>query len=253
MSLARWFDPTFLMLVALGAALLWLGRSLRGVALPSRRPFQAVVALWGALWLLCTPVLGTGLLRLWEAPPGDPGALLVPALRDRTALVVLSSSVMPAVPGVPARERLDAACTARTLAASRLYAALEPAGVIVTGIAPGPVPDATSRAMAELLMALGVPAGRIVRESAARNTRENARFSVALARSRGWTRLVVVTSAVHMRRSLAEFRRAGVEPVGAPVDFVGKTFPGAGAFLPSSGGASRVGQVVHEILGFLRP
>ncbi len=253
MSLARWFDPTLLLLTVLGLSLLWLGRTLRGVAVPSRAPFRVVVALWGVLWVVCTPVLGTSLLRLWEAPAVDLGALDVPALRDRTALVVLSSSVMPPVLGVPARERLDPACTARTLGAARVYARLQPAGVIVSGIAPGPVAEATTRAMAELLVSLGVPPGRIVPESAARNTRENARYSVALARRRGWTRLVVVTSAVHMRRSLSEFRRAGVEPVAAPVDFLGVTYLGFGAFLPSSGGAGRVSQVLHEILGFLRP
>lgn len=250
MSLARLFDPTLLLLVALGLALAWLGRALGPQA---RARHRLVVALWGALWVLCTPALGLWLLGRWEAPAVDLRALDVPALRAQTALVVLSSSVMPPVPGVPPRERLDAACSARTLAAARVYAAIQPAAVIVSGIAPGPVPDATTRAMAELLTALGVPADRIVQESAATNTRQNAQYSVALARRRGWTRLVVVTSAVHMRRSLAEFRRAGVEPVAAPVDFLGRNFPGVGAWLPSSGGASRVGQVLHEILGFYRP
>lgn len=54
-----------------------------------------------------------------------------------------------------------------------------------------------------------------------RNTRDEAVRAAELAEEEGWTRLLLVTSASHMRRSEAAFRRVGltVEPVGC--DFMG--------------------------------
>ncbi|MBK6535164.1 MAG: YdcF family protein [Deltaproteobacteria bacterium] len=56
---------------------------------------------------------------------------------------------------------------------------------------------------------------------------------------RGVTRFVVVTSAVHMRRSLREFRRAGVEPIGAPVEYLGAPFGGLADLVPTASSIAR--------------
>ena len=55
----------------------------------------------------------------------------------------------------------------------------------------------------------GVPADALVVESASRNTRENATLSLPLAEAKGFHSFVLVTSAVHMRRAEAIFRKAG--------------------------------------------
>lgn len=51
----------------------------------------------------------------------------------------------------------------------------------------------------------GVEPERIVLEDRARNTRENAVFSAAIAKQRGWRKVLVVTSAFHMKRSMECF------------------------------------------------
>jgi uncharacterized SAM-binding protein YcdF (DUF218 family) len=66
---------------------------------------------------------------------------------------------------------------------------------------------------------LGVAKSRLVMERASRNTVENAQFSKALVVPKDGERWLLVTSAFHMPRSVALFRKAGfpVEPY--PVDW----------------------------------
>lgn len=52
-----------------------------------------------------------------------------------------------------------------------------------------------------------VPATALVCEADSRTTLENARFSLALARARGWRRVIVVTDGTHLPRALLTFRR----------------------------------------------
>ena len=64
-------------------------------------------------------------------------------------------------------------------------------------------------------MQLGVPADRIVLESGSVNTHDEAVLVAPMLRALHVDRLVVVTSDIHMRRSLATFRGAGLDPVPA--------------------------------------
>jgi uncharacterized SAM-binding protein YcdF (DUF218 family) len=60
-----------------------------------------------------------------------------------------------------------------------------------------------------LLMNRGVPASAIELEPNSKNTRENARFSIALLRAAGAKRVILVTSWYHSRRALNCFRHYG--------------------------------------------
>jgi uncharacterized SAM-binding protein YcdF (DUF218 family) len=66
---------------------------------------------------------------------------------------------------------------------------------------------------------LGIAKSRLIMERRSRNTQENAEFSRALAAPKDGERWLLVTSAVHMPRSIGLFRKAGfaVEPY--PVDW----------------------------------
>ena len=113
------------------------------------------------------------------------------------------------------------AASDRVWHAARLYKA---------GKAPIVVPSGTGEDFASemLLVDLGVPRSAIVKESAARNTEENARFvekTVLDARraagAEGRPRVLIVTSAWHMRRSLLMFRKyaPALELVPAATDY----------------------------------
>lgn len=251
MTVGRLLDHVLVLLTTLGVALALLRHDARSTR--ARWAWRAGALAWALLWLSATPALSGALVRALETAPPAEAQVVPAALRERTALVVLGSGVHPPMAGVPSRERLDGAASARTAGAARWFLRTHPAAVIVSGTAPGPDPRAAAVAMADALEAAGVPRDRVWLEPRATNTRENARYSVALGRARGITRFVVVTSALHMPRSLREFRRAGVEPVAAPVDFVGPRFGGVGDLLPSVGSLGRTDQCLHELLGMLKP
>ena len=253
LTFARFLDLALLMIVAWGASL----AALRGRApLPTRRArvtWGLAVAVWALGALLSTPAVSLALVASLETPPADLARLDDPALRDRTVLVVLSSSVRAATPGDTPAERLDAEGTARVIGAARVWRRLQTGAVIVTGRAPGDVADANVVAMADLLVIHGVARERILLEPYALNTRQNAELSLRIARARGYTRFVVVTSALHMPRSLREFRRAGVEAFAAPVHPIGVLRGSAGAWIPSAWGWDASSAAIHEYLGMLKP
>jgi uncharacterized SAM-binding protein YcdF (DUF218 family) len=71
----------------------------------------------------------------------------------------------------------------------------------------------------KLLQSFGIDPTRIIGEDRSRNTVENAVFSKQLAAPKPGERWLLVTSAYHMPRSIAVFRRAGFEVEAYPVDF----------------------------------
>ncbi|MGI6245238.1 MAG: YdcF family protein [Pseudochelatococcus sp.] len=65
----------------------------------------------------------------------------------------------------------------------------------------------------------GLGPDRVIYENQSRNTLENAYFSKRLVEPKPGERWLLVTSAFHMPRSVATFRRAGFDVVPYPVDF----------------------------------
>lgn len=65
----------------------------------------------------------------------------------------------------------------------------------------------------------GIASERIVLEDKSRNTRENATFSLAIAKPKAGDRWLLVTSAFHMPRSIGIFREVGFNVEAYPVDW----------------------------------
>jgi uncharacterized SAM-binding protein YcdF (DUF218 family) len=70
-----------------------------------------------------------------------------------------------------------------------------------------------------LLEALGIARGRLLLEARSRNTYENAVFTHELVKPAPGEKWLLVTSAFHMPRSMALFRKAGFDVVAWPADF----------------------------------
>jgi uncharacterized SAM-binding protein YcdF (DUF218 family) len=83
--------------------------------------------------------------------------------------------------------------------------------------------DASSSApadeMAVILQIMGIPAEALIREDRSLNTYENAVFSANILTELGVSKVLLVTSAMHMPRSVALFEHAGIEVIPAPTDF----------------------------------
>jgi uncharacterized SAM-binding protein YcdF (DUF218 family) len=121
-------------------------------------------------------------------------------------LVVLGARLGPGGAAGPALLR-------RAEAAARVWAGGGFAAVVATGGPPGAEPTEAAVLRAELV-ARGVPEAAILLEPRARDTFENAAFSIALLRARGIARAAVVTDAYHLPRALIVMRLLGMPAAG---------------------------------------
>jgi uncharacterized SAM-binding protein YcdF (DUF218 family) len=202
---------------------------------------------WAALWVLSMPFVANTLTVWTEMRGPDLGAALAGKDRQKVAMVVLSAGMRTYDQSLPPRERLGAAATERVLTASRLWQEQGFGLVILSG-----APPAETEAMLDLMTALRVPPGKVVRETRSLNTRENASYSAEILREKGAETVVLVTSASHLRRAVKDFAAAGVTVIPAAADLVGRARTSMDSFLPSAHALSSTQVCLHEILGYLR-
>lgn len=158
--------------------------------------------------------------------------LLRPDLRPRRHVVVLSG-------GIRSTGLLNATTVARVRHAVALLHAGRGELLVVSGGPRRRGRPSAAPAMAALAERLGVARERILLEGRSSRTSENAREVAALlgADSR---EVLLVTSALHMRRAVLSFRRNGVIAAPAPVPHVPGEDPER---------ATVVGQTLHELIG----
>ena len=106
--------------------------------------------------------------------------------------------------------------------------------------------------VAKFLLAMGVDSSDIIREEHARNTHENATYTQTILKHTKEP-ILLITSAAHMRRSMACFQQVGLNPVAYPVDHKKKDSPmGVLEWLmPSENHLARFSQLVREVFGLL--
>ncbi len=106
-------------------------------------------------------------------------------------------------------------------------------------------------AMATFMHDLGVPEAAMLMESESRTTRENAVLTEKMLRERGTNRILLVTSAMHMPRALATFRKLGIDAIPAPTDFEAE--PPSGywllRWLPDTDALDKSSRAMKEYLG----
>jgi len=88
-------------------------------------------------------------------------------------------------------------------------------------------------------------------ETRSRNTAENAAFSAEILEPRAIRRVLLVTDAMHMPRSIQRFTSVGLDPVAAPTVFLGRAEPTWHDWLPSAEAMRRAFQASYEWLGLL--
>ena len=74
--------------------------------------------------------------------------------------------------------------------------------------------------MADILMRIGIPREALWLETNSRNTYENRVETQALLQDRGVTKVILVTSAMHMPRSFRVFAKTGFEIIPVPTDYL---------------------------------
>jgi uncharacterized SAM-binding protein YcdF (DUF218 family) len=124
----------------------------------------------------------------------------------------------------------------RVLEAARLLDMLKGSVVIASGgiterdDAAAPESAALQRALIDL----GVPADRILLESQSKTTRDEVLIVKQMLAERGLTNFVLVTSPLHMRRSMLAFEQQGLHPIPSPSQLVpDRRSAGRNPLLPS--------------------
>jgi uncharacterized SAM-binding protein YcdF (DUF218 family) len=100
---------------------------------------------------------------------------------------------------------------------------------------------------------LGLTAAPVISLGRCLHTRDEAVNVAALCRERGWTNVLLVTSASHMKRAEATFRTAGVPVVGVPCDFqteVSVMTESERVWVPTVAGFQKLSSYFHEQLGW---
>jgi uncharacterized SAM-binding protein YcdF (DUF218 family) len=118
-------------------------------------------------------------------------------------------------------------------------------------IDPRPLDEPSAITMRNALIALGIPGSSVLIEDQSPTTRDEAVIVASMLRARGIERVVLVTSDIHMRWSMATFRAQGIDAVPAaapdpepPMDLYEWVFP-------TARGLDRSSKVVHEFLGLM--
>ncbi len=73
--------------------------------------------------------------------------------------------------------------------------------------------------MKELMLFMGVPESALVLQDQSQNTAEDVMFSARIIEERGFERIILVTSAQHMPRSVELFRAQGIDVIPSPADY----------------------------------
>jgi uncharacterized SAM-binding protein YcdF (DUF218 family) len=176
-------------------------------------------------------VLGaTGLLVLGLASFTNIGAVLIAPLEgrferpaeppERVDTIILLGGATSA-PVSTARQITEIGEAGDRLIETIRLAQLYPeARIVLTGGVAGLLSGTESEAvtMQRLLLAFGIAPERMVLESRARNTDENADYTRDLLGPAPGT-VLLVTSAFHMPRSMGLFRKAGIMAIAWPTDY----------------------------------
>lgn len=136
--------------------------------------------------------------------------------------------------------------------AARLYHAGRAPIIIVSGAAlEGSVSEA--QIMANALRQHEVPASAIIQESDSLTTYQNAVYTSRLLQERNIDHVLLVTSALHMPRSMGVFRKQAVNvtPAGSPPQIMVPDDPAFSFWLPSAQVLSASRSIVKEYVGML--
>jgi uncharacterized SAM-binding protein YcdF (DUF218 family) len=203
------------------------------------------------LWSLSTRFISQSLLRgLENQIPG----YTVETAPQAPVVIVLGGFMRTANAAHPRGEFNDAAD--RLMQAFRLYKAGKAPLILVSG---GDVPmfgkgiQTESESARSILEEWGVPESAILVETRSKDTEENAFFSRELLAQRGIHRALLVTSASHMPRAFATFRKLGLDVLPSPADY--STGWPAGdlpfQFLPGPDALNDSARALREYVGLL--
>lgn len=142
--------------------------------------------------------------------------------------------------------------SARVERAADLYKAERAPYIVLSGAAlDGGVSEA--QMMAQTLKALDVPASAALMENNSQTTQQNGEYTARLLENRNFKEVLLVTSALHMPRAMAIFRKQGVNVIaaGAAPQITAPDTPGFSRWKPSMLALQSSRSIIKEYVGIL--
>ena len=207
---------------------------------------MAFALAWGGFWSLPASSLWAGgrleQYYAWQPPESLPKA---------DVIVVLGGHTAGGRPNWFEPYTKETAVT-RSEAAAKLYKAGRAPFVIVSGAAlDGGIPEA--QVMANTLLREGVPENAIIAEESSLTTRENGVYTRDVMNTLGFEHALLVTSALHMPRSMGVFQELGINVTAAPwkPQIVIPQSPDFNLWLPDQRAFIAARSIIKEYAGIL--
>lgn len=202
------------------------------------------------LFVLSCPMTSVWLLKSLEKQYPDES---IDARTPAQAIVVLGGSLRMPSGSHPASGITNS--SDRLLVALRLYRAGKAPLVVASGGDSPLLLKVRSLHEAEVMKALlqewGLPGSAILVEDQSVNTHENAVFTRRLVAPKGIQHIILVTSAAHMPRAAATFRKSGFDVEAVPADYMTGWDQESSLFdwVPASSALADSEFAIHEWIG----
>jgi len=187
-------------------------------------------------------VFGTGPVAFWllgslefRYPPYEESA----ANRDIEDIVLLAGYA-ERNDETPLSSYVNGPSAIRILEAARIFRMNPKRRIIISG------KEEVPSIMKDVLVSLGVPNERIVIEKRSSSTIKSAENLSPLLKEK---KIILVTSAGHMHRSINNFVKFGMHPIPAPTDFLTRRNYLATGYLPSPLYLNLSNRALHEYAG----
>ncbi|MBC8419567.1 MAG: envelope biogenesis factor ElyC [Proteobacteria bacterium] len=168
---------------------------------------------------------------------------------ERVKYVVVLGGGQHSDPSIPVTGQLTRHSMVRLMEGIRIFRQNPGSKLIVSGCgAFDPIPEA--HIMAEVATFIGIDRNQIILEPASNDTEDQARLIKSIVANHPF---VLVTSAVHMPRAVALFRKQGMDPIPAPAGQTASTRQvlTPKSFFPNSSALEDASCAVHEYMGLI--
>jgi len=196
------------------------------------------------MWLLSISPVSDSLFRGLEAE------LKMPKAPSGDVIALLGGGISDGSPDLSGLGAPSEEMSARIITAVRLQRKLG-VPIIVSGGSVFRGRKAEAVVVKRFLMDLGVPGDKIIAEDRSWDTIENARYSLEICRKFNYEKIILVTSAYHMKRAIMSFRKYDVDVLPVPANF--RTWEnkkyGWESYLP--GDFDGFATAFHEYLGLI--
>ena len=178
-------------------------------------------------------------------PPAD-------QLKSARAIVVLGGGSYRGVRDFDGEGQISADAANRLFMGLRLHKALH-LPIVLSGGQVFSYSATEADIEHRLLKASGVEEKFLIREDRSRNTAGNAKYTREICEQHRFDKVILVTSAYHMPRSVAFFKREGVDVIPYPTDYKTSKQPvlDAYSFTPSADSLYNTAIALKEYIGLL--